>query len=244
MAIKPTDLLTDVLLLLRDSATDKVLANIQKFWDSRDKFVTRKQIFKRGVLLWGPAGGGKTSTVMLLARDIINRNGIVTITQNPSLASDGLSLIRKIEPHRPIVNIIEDIDEIMSKFGERHLLSMLDGEAQVDNIFHVASTNFPERLGARLAKRPSRFDEIVYVGAPSEANRRAFLEAKTFPNELNGSLEKWVSDTAGMSLAFLRELIVATFCLCRPYEETLMRLRIMSKEMKPITEFERRPVGI
>lgn len=246
LAISPHTIVTDSIFEMPDAVNERVLGGIRKFWDSKPAFEKRGQLFKRGLLLWGPAGSGKSSTLILLARELIRRGGIVTVSDDIGLTVEGLSLIRKIERERPIVNIIEDIEEITEMHGrEKVLLSLLDGEHQIDNIVQVATTNFPERLGARLAKRPSRFDEIIKVGMPSAAARKFYLEKKIYENELSpDEIDKWVADTDGMSLAFLRELLVAVFCLGRGYDETLTRLKAMQVEPRPLNEWKREPIGV
>jgi SpoVK/Ycf46/Vps4 family AAA+-type ATPase len=102
------------------------------------------------------------------------------------------------------------------------------GEDKVNNVVHLATTNFPEKLDARFLGRPSRFDEIVRLPMPGTEMRRAYLTA-CLPSLPPETLSQWVADTEGFNFGHLRELVVATHALDRPYEETLERLR----EMKP-----------
>lgn len=237
--------ITDRLFRFPDSKGAYVLNAITKFWDSKHKFLERKQIFKRGVLMWGPAGSGKTCVTALLMEDIVKRGGIVTYTKlQPSILSSGLQLVRKLEPDKPIVSIMEDIDETIERYGEHAILSLLDGEDQIDNVCHVATTNFPENLGARLLARPSRFDEIVKIGMPSVETRKIYLDSQ-FSEEERASLpiSQWVKDTDGMSLAMLRELVVATQCLDRGYEETIKRLNSLKTKPVSESEFEKEQAG-
>src|SRR5579863_9037754 len=57
-----TKVLTDNLIELDDSAALKVIAGIEKFWESKAQFDHFGILFKRGLLMWGPAGSGKTAT--------------------------------------------------------------------------------------------------------------------------------------------------------------------------------------
>lgn len=240
----PADTTHDSLLVLPDNVCERVLEDIKVFWSRRDAFHKRGQLFKRGILLYGPAGSGKTSTIFLLSKDIIRRGGIVLICKKVSVHVDALSLVRKIEPQRPIVSIMEDIDEMIDDEGERTILSLLDGESQIEDVVHIATTNFPERLDPRIIKRPSRFDEVILVDMPSAEARRIYLQSKIARDELSDEdLTKWVAQTEGMSVAYLREMVVAVFCLGKTFDQTIERLKEMNKQKKPLTEFDRGPAG-
>ena len=224
-------IVTDELLRFPEAAMARVLIGIQKFWDSRDRFLRRGQIFKRGVLLWGDPGSGKTCTVNLLMQDLVERGGIVLLVDWPHGAIQGLEKIRRIEPTRPVICVMEDLDEIVRQHGEAQTLSLLDGESQTDNIVHIATTNYPSLLDKRFVNRPSRFDEVIKIGMPSAETRRIYLRSRLTVEELSDhEIARWIKDTDGMSIAHLRELVVAVHCLDREYAETLSRLKAMMRK--------------
>lgn len=126
--------------------------------------------------------------------------------------------------------MIEDVDEIINRFGEHTLLALLDGENQVENIVHIATTNYPEILGARIVNRPSRFDERILVGMPTALARQTYLSRTTFGLSLK-ELDRWVKDTDGLSIAHLRELAAAVLCLEQPYDQVIQRLKAMKHKI-------------
>lgn len=227
---------TDGLLELPDDASANILQEFDDFWNRRDLFELRGFLHKRGFMLWGPPGSGKTSTVNQLIRRLIqDRKGVVLFLDEPQNAALCLRQLRLIEPERPIVAVMEDIDALIQRYGEHEFLALLDGEAQVDRIAFVATTNYPERLDRRFCDRPSRFDTVQYIGMPSAKARDAYLKAKesSLPDD---ERRHWVESTDGFSLAHLKELIVAVKCLGQPLEKALERLEGM--RVKPSSEDE------
>lgn len=229
-----TKVLTDSLIELDDSASLKVMRGIEKFWESKKKFDRFNILFKRGILLWGPAGSGKTATVNMLMNDLVGRGGMVVIVQSPGLAIKGLHELRRIEPDRPIIVVLEDIEEMIDNYGEHGLLGLLDGEHQVSNVVVLATTNYPERLGERIINRPSRFDEVILVDMPGPRARYRYLKHVLKDALLEEELELWVASTDKFSVAHMRELIVATQCLERPFDEVIKRLKGM--KIRPNSE--------
>ncbi len=224
----------DEIIELPEASHLRVLEGIRKFWTSKAKYQTHGLLYKRGILLWGPPGGGKTVTSQLLINEIVQRyDGIVLFVENPSLATAALRFIRAIEPVRPLIVLLEDVDEIIAQFNEHSILAMLDGEHQTDNVVYIATTNYPERLGARIVNRPSRFDERIKIGMPGEAARRAYLKKTCGQGKDWTDLDLWVADTEGLSIAHLRELVVAVMCLEQEYGDVLLRLRAMEIVPKP-----------
>lgn len=234
---------SDGIYRLPDMATETVLSEVNKFWDSEPKYRAHNLLYKRGIILWGPPGGGKTVTVKLLMNELVKRDGIVINAYNISLTSMCLKAVRRIEPTRNLIVVLEDLDEIINYNGEAAILSMLDGENNVDNVLHLATTNFIDRLGARIVNRPSRFDRRIMVGMPGEAARRMYL-SKTTNKGLSGDiLDKWVRDTEAMSIAHLRELVAAVYCLDQSYDDVITRLQEMAKQPKGEAEFKRGDLG-
>jgi hypothetical protein len=226
--LRPVEVVTDDLIELPDPTCAQVLAGIEKFWAMEDRYREHGLLYKRSVGLYGPPGGGKTATLILLGRRLVAKDGLVIMFNR--FTDAGLALLRKIEPKRRIVCIMEELDDLFDDC-DCEILSLLDGEAQVDGIVYLATTNHFERLPPTLVNRPSRFDEWLYVGMPSPESRKIYLR-KVAPTLSAEQLDKWVMDTTGFSVAHLKELVAAVLCLENPYEQVLERLRKMLKTEK------------
>ena len=128
-----------------------------------------------------------------------------------------------------MVCVFEDIDAIVGAHGDEELLSLLDGESQVDHVLNVATTNYPEQLDRR-------FDRVVRIDAADELTRRSYLAAK-LPGADAAELERWVRTTEGLSLAALAEAVISVRCLGNGFEETIALLRRMSTGRASSREF-------
>lgn len=241
--LEKANIASDGIYLLPDMATEVVLEEVNRFWESESKYREHNLLYKRGLILWGPPGGGKTVAVKLLMNELVKKDGIVIIAQSIPLLILCLKAIRRIEPKRNLIVVLEDIDEIINFNGESIVLSMLDGENNVDNILHLATTNHPGKLGARVINRPSRFDRRVFVGMPSAEARRAYLEKATNNKLSLTDLDLWVEDSKDMSIAHLRELVAAAFCLNQPYVEVIERLKTMATQIKDQDDFLKPRMG-
>jgi energy-coupling factor transporter ATP-binding protein EcfA2 len=219
---------TDNLIEFPDSASFDIVEEFRTFWEIEDRFRKRGFLHKRGYLLWGPPGSGKTSTLQILMKKLIqDHDGIVLMLDSPTTAQHCFLMLRNIEPKRPVVAVLEDIDALVHTYGENEFLALLDGEAQVDNIVFVATTNYPERLDLRFVNRPSRFDTIKFIGMPSAEARRMYLSTKE-PELAPDELDEWVAKSDGFSVAHLKEMIVAVKCFGRPLDEVVDRLDAMA----------------
>ncbi len=218
------------LLKFDDSIIMRAVEGIQSFWKKRELFKTHNFPFRRGMLLYGPPGSGKTCAVKMIINNIIDSNGIVLVYQNVNLLQSGINAIRKIQPDVPIVVVMEDLDSILDYDDSSQLLNMLDGIGGYENIVYLATTNYINRLEGRIKNRPSRFDIRYLISFPNEKSRKMYLEyiSKNYKQKL--PLNKWARDTEGFSIAHLKEMYLSLVFFENDYDKTLNRLKQMSSD--------------
>lgn len=217
---------TDELLHMPGMPIDYILSQIKTFWEKADVFKSIGLVHKRGVLLYGPSGCGKTSVIRLLCNELIVRNGIVISVSDITRTQDFIQKLREIEPNRPLLTIFEDIETLVEDKDEvSDVLSFLDGEKQIGNIVHLATTNQPDILEDRLLRRPGRFDVVIGINPPTLEAREMYLKKLIKDKTTLETVKKMAEDTEGMGLAHLRELVVSILCLNLDYDETLRRLK-------------------
>jgi AAA+ superfamily predicted ATPase len=232
----------DDLLRFPESVSDRILQEITTFWNKGDKFKLHGFLHRRGYLLHGPAGSGKTCLVQQIISDIVKSDGLVfQCTNHPNVFNEGLSNYRKVEPNRPVVCLFEDIDAIIDEYGEDEILTLLDGENQIDRVLNIATTNYPEKLDPRLVARPRRFDRVIKIDMPPNSVREMYFEKKL---KISGvDLDRWVQATDNFSFAACAELVISVMCFEKPFDDSVNTLREMMDIKISSRDYSSRPAG-
>jgi cell division protease FtsH len=180
----------------------------------RKKLRSMGQHLKRGVLLHGAPGAGKTLTVRYLASHMQESTVIVLTGAALRAISPSCVMARALAP---ALVVIEDVDLIAH---ERHqvgmetnpllfsLLNEMDGIDGDSDVAFLLTTNRPEVLEPALAERPGRIDLAVEVPLPNAQSRRLLLRRYGKALGLLFSDPKDIVDrTDGVSASFIRELL-------------------------------------
>lgn len=227
--------LSDNILELPIKEPKEILADIENFWELKDQFRKYKMVYKRGILMHGPPGCGKSYLIQTLTNKIVEKGGIVFTLNSESkvdMFTNFCQIFRQIEPDRALLVVIEDIDNIVSQGHGllSALLNVLDGVNQIDNVVYLATTNYPERLQERIANRPSRFDRMYEIGLPDDETREFFIKAKLHPTDLEKiDMQKWVELTDGYTLSHIKEIIVSTMIFGKPIEDVCSHFETMKR---------------
>jgi len=239
---------TDELYQLPSPELTDIIEDIEKFWDRADKYKEYGFLHKRGILLYGAPGAGKSGIIQLCTKHLIDKmDGIVINLTNGDqieLYSKFIGSLRTVEPNRPLIVILEDIDSIAGEgtWSTSMLLNLLDGVKQIDNVVYIATTNYPEKLEERITNRPSRFDRRYEIEAPNAEVREAYINNKLNKADLNKiDIKDWVKKSEGMSLAHMRELIISVVTMDNSFEDTISRLNGL--KVKPKIKSKSKKIG-
>jgi len=224
------------------SNADKVVSEIQKFWTREQKFRKVKLPFKRGILLYGPPGSGKTCTIKLVIRNLIqDHSGVVIKFTQPALFTSAMRTFREVQRHTPVIVLMEDMDNILENYYESEVINILDGVDTFDKVVYLATTNYPEKLSDRILNRPSRFDRRFYIGTPNEQERRVYIQ--TISEGVSKiQVPKWVKDTEGFTIAHIKELFISVEVMGDDYDKSLAYLKEMKKKIT--SESDGQKVGL
>ncbi len=177
------------------------------------RLLSAGQHLKRGLLLFGPPGVGKTHTVRYLMSGLTDTT-VVQLTGNAMhLVGEACSVARSLQP---AMVIIEDIDLIAEDRGMHpghhpllfQLLNEMDGLAEDADVVFVLTTNRPDLLEPALAARPGRVDQAVGLDLPDDAGRRALFELYRGALQVDTSgVDDVIARTQGVTASFIKELI-------------------------------------
>jgi hypothetical protein len=147
-----------------------ILDDVHNFLDSEEWYKKNHIIYKRGYLLTGPPGNGKTSFIMSLAKELKRTINFLNLNNVGDKAIR--DLFRNLKSNSILV--IEDIDAAFSsrdneksiRFSFSTLLNCLDGVFSKENIIVIFTSNHPEKLDAALI-REGRVDRKFEFKNPS-----------------------------------------------------------------------------
>lgn len=230
---------TDGLIGLPDLPTDFILNQIKTFWSKTTEYAKYGWLQKRGILLYGPPGCGKSSIIALLKHQIIENQGVVFGAADEGYTDliAGLKSFRNVEPTRPCMTVVEDIETYLESSNnsnvakqEKEALSLYDGENQINHVVHLATTNKPDAVADRFIRRPGRFDLVIEIHTPTAKTREAYLRSIGKGNISDSQIQEIVAATGGLSLAYMREIATTYLVLGIPLDETITRLNKNKKE--------------
>jgi DNA polymerase III delta prime subunit len=173
------------------------------------------QHLKRGLLLFGPPGTGKTHTARYLLGQMTGYTRLLLTGRSLATVGAVTELARDLQP---AVMVMEDVDLVAAdrSFGPGgspvlfDLLDAMDGAAPDADLLFVLTTNRADLLEPALAARPGRVDVAVEIGLPDADARRRLLEVygRGVPLQLTeADLDAAVERTEGVTASFLRELL-------------------------------------
>ncbi len=199
-------------IILPKGLLDRIERQTIGFSKHSAALLAAKRHLKRGLLLHGKPGTGKTLTAMYLAGQMPDRTVILLTGRGLAMIEQSCSLARTLEP---ATVILEDVDLIAEERTRPNacgsmlfeLLNEMDGLRNDADVLFILTTNRPEILEPALAARPGRIDQTFEVPLPDvDCRKQLFaLYSEGLTLELKQT-DKFIERTKGASPAFIKEL--------------------------------------
>lgn len=210
-------------IVLADDMLEEILADMRAFLDAGAWYTTRGVPHRRGYLLHGPPGNGKTTLVAAVAGELGLSVAVLSLS-NKVLTDDSLrNQVNALPPGA--VLLIEDID---CAFAEKRaageatgvtmsgLLNALDGVGSREGRILFMTTNHPERLDPALV-RPGRVDRSFRLGNTTSDQARRLFEWFYSGGEEDFEVEYW-------AYIFAEQIPEGRICMAA-IQEHLLRYR-------------------
>ncbi|KAH6518379.1 hypothetical protein HBI81_174530 [Parastagonospora nodorum] len=199
-----------------------LIEDVQGFFDTQAVYKEFAVPWKRGVILHGVPGNGKTVSIKALMHALNQRPEPISSlyvksfqtncgTEQESI-KDIFIMARSMAP---CLLVFEDLDSLVHDKVRSYFLNEVDGLESNDGILMIGSTNHLDKLDPAISKRPSRFDRKYHFKLPEVRERTAYAmywrnklmknNTVDYPEEVAGLIAQL---TEGFSFAYMKELFV------------------------------------
>lgn len=209
---KAVESVADSDIVIDEAVRQMLWRNVVDLHLRRDVLKSNGVPVRRGVLLYGPPGTGRTFACRYLCgklpettRIIVTGIALLQVTQIFNLA----------RMFQPSLVVLEDVDLVFascqvnlysSVLGE--LLDQMDGLRPYEDISFILTTNAIDRMEAAIKDRPGRISQCIFFGAPKpELRKRYLLHYLRHYNSSRVELDKLVQQSEGGTQAFLKEWV-------------------------------------
>jgi len=171
------------------------------------------QHLKRGVLLHGAPGTGKTHMIRYLLGQLSGVTVVLLSGRALGMIAQACSVARTLQPS---VVVVEDVDLIAEQreYGEGEhpllfqLLNEMDGLGEDLDITFLLTTNRADLLEPALAQRPGRVDHAALLPVPDAGARLRLLQLYQGTLVLDlADPDAVIGRTEGVTASFMKELL-------------------------------------
>jgi len=202
-------------VVLPDGVLESIEQHIIGVADWSAELLRAGQHLKRGLLLHGPPGTGKTHTVRYLTGRLASSTVILLTGRSIRFIDQAAALARRLQPS---MVVLEDVDLVATDRdytpdGNPLLFSLLDamdGVGADADVTFVLTTNRADILETALADRPGRVDLAIEIPRPDAGCRERLLRVYMRGLAADADLDPVVTGTEGVTASFVKEMIRRT----------------------------------
>ena len=190
--------------------------------------------YKRGLLLYGLPGNGKTCFIKHLLKEV-DAISIIVDAKNENDLDFVYSFLGDKDTwdyHKIIV--LEDIDRVTNEHVRSRFLNLIDGILSLNRTLFIATSNNPKNLDHALTNRPSRFDSLYEVESPNKESRTKLIRS-FFPKVTEREIKEALKLTEDFRGAHFKEVFLITQLDDKNMLEAIKRLNEKFKAFKNFT---------
>lgn len=224
------EVVTDTIIDIPGSESDLIIQEVTQFMSDevRKLYADYGLVYKKGFLLHGRAGTGKSVTAIVAAKKLIEQKGaIVFFNPTPTQFKYALETFGDELKDKLICLLMEEFETVYN-MHQQEILSLLDGESQLNNFITIACTNYIEQLPERIKSRPSRFSTIMEIPTPNAEVRRIFIKGKLLEKDL-ALLETLVDSTDGFTIDQIKDVIISTCVFGASVPDSILKIKAMQE---------------
>ena len=208
-------------VILDQNIKEELTKDFTGFFDRKEYYRSFGVPRKRGLILHGLHGNGKTISIKAVARSLNERTKPIPTLYVKSLGlqsthDDIRSIFEKARETAPCLLVFEDLNSLVTDDVRSFFLNDIDGLEDNDGILMVGSTNYLDKLDAGIPKRSSPFDRKYHFPLPAKSERARYCDFWRTKLWKNASLDfspdltsKVTYATEGFAFAYLQEVFVS-----------------------------------
>ena len=196
-------------LFLPESIKNEVRGLVENFLASKDFYLENKIPWKRGILLYGKPGNGKTSIIRTIIAQYNFKPVTIVSGANDEAVREAFSYA---EEQSPSLLYFEDLDSLLEKSVDiSSFLNLMDGISAKNGLLVIATANEVKKLKTNITDRPSRFDRKFEIPLPNAEMAYIYLK-RWFGNLITAKQCRELAKYAAkyeFSYAYLKELYIS-----------------------------------
>ncbi|ESK96282.1 atp-dependent zn protease [Moniliophthora roreri MCA 2997] len=217
-------------VILKEEFKKALQQDVYGFYKSEQLYKDLSIPWKRGLIMHGPPGNGKTISVKAIMK-WCDGKGYAPLYVKSLKNFFGeeyamTQIFNKARQLAPCAIILEDLDSLINDQNRSFFLNQLDGLEGNDGLLVIGTTNHFERLDPGISTRPSRFDRKYLFDDPDRDERVLYARywqnklrcnnSVDFPDTLVGEI---ADATSKFSFAYLKEAFVSALVILAGIEE-------------------------
>ncbi|KAK0468145.1 P-loop containing nucleoside triphosphate hydrolase protein [Desarmillaria tabescens] len=216
-------------VILKEEFKEAFKKDVYGFFTSEAIYKDLAIPWKRGIIMHGPPGNGKTISIKAIIKtcDAKGFTPLYVKSFKSYMGEEGsmAAVFNKARQLAPCVLILEDLDSLINDANRSFFLNQIDGLEGNDGLLVIGTTNHFDRLDPGLNSRPSRFDRKFLFDDPDQDERTLYArywqkklqtnKEISFPDSL---VDEVAIATDRFSFAYLKEAFVSSLVTLAGYE--------------------------